>query len=477
MKERKLIKVLKGFTKQELKLLDKFLLSPLYNSDEGILVLFRYIQKFAPTFSHPRFTEEKAYTLLYPKQSLDEKVLNKQFHKLLKLVEQFIVYLKSRAMNEIYDETIIAHFYNNRSLEGLYEKEYKQLNNRLSKAIHHDQHYFYNQLLKESEQTIYLSKKDKRVGDTNLQAEMNALDAFYLLKKLQLLCLMINRSKIVKFDYHYDLLIELKEYIPRSIHANNPVIMLWYQSLCLLSSPNKEQYYLLKEGIKQHGDLLTKNEARALYGFLENASRVFKEDNIQTYFEEVFELYENQLAKSLLLYNGHFLSQSFKNIITVALRLKKFDWTRDFLTQNKDKILLEVREDVYHYNLAQLYFHQGVFDKVIDLLLKVEYKDIYYLLGAKQVLAKTYYELEEYELLESLLNSFRVFVFRQKEKIAERHILTNQNFINFLSTIYLLKMEVDLDVDKLKSIIKKVSETKELSERNWLNEKLQLMLP
>ena len=104
------------------------------------------------------------------------------------------------------------------------------------------------------------------------------------------------------------------------------------------------------------------------------------------------------------------------------------DWTKEFIEKFKDYLHPEVVENAYTYNLASYYYSTNQLDKVLDLLVKVEYTDIQYSIGAKSLLLRTYYDLEENEALLSLTRSFKQYLKRNRlipEKAEEMECQTS----------------------------------------------------
>ncbi|MEM8908603.1 MAG: hypothetical protein AAGD05_12200, partial [Bacteroidota bacterium] len=131
--------------------------------------------------------------------------------------------------------------------------------------------------------------------------------------------------------------------------------------------------------------------------------------------QQSFVLYKKQLQKKLLLDEGGFLSQwHYKNIVAIVMRLGEMDWVKAFIETYREQLHPDVVENAYIFNLAAYYYATQQLEKVQQLLIQVEYKDIRYGLAAKALLLRTYYDLQEYDTLESLVKSFREYLRRNK---------------------------------------------------------------
>jgi len=119
--------------------------------------------------------------------------------------------------------------------------------------------------------------------------------------------------------------------------------------------------------------------------------------------------------------------------------------------------------------MAQLHFYLKNYSEVLQLLQQVEYLNIFYKLGSKKLLIETFYELQEWDSLDSAMNAFRVFIHRNDE-ISDLHKKNNQNFINFL---YKMVNAGSINSGRIGQLIAQLHKTKVIAERQWLNEKAQ----
>ncbi|MEZ4888859.1 MAG: hypothetical protein R3E32_29300 [Chitinophagales bacterium] len=468
MHQRKIIQVLRSFSNKELKSLEKFILSPYFNENQHIVNLFDFLKQYAPKFTSPHLTPEYAFFYVYPKEVYKEQTITKLLSKLYKLMETFIAH-------EMYDKQAVVQkinildYHNNRLLFKFFPSQLKEVLKLQSKVKYQDNTYFYNQYQIEVQDSFFQSTHDERIADVNFQNNNHYLDIHFLISKLMLFCLMLNRQRSVNIEYDFTMMGELLQFLEKSPYQNIPIVALWYKGLLLLRNPNEKSIYIdLKKLLEKYGNLQRLEETRVLYTILENASKEVIATS-KEHYEELFQLYDKQLKMGLLYTDGYLLPAIFKNISTIALRLEKFDWTANFIEENYQKLLPEAQVDLYNYCRADMFFHQKDYEVVLDLLQQVEYRDIYTKLGVKRMLLKVYYEIEEWNLLDSLINAFRVFIHRQKD-IADSHKKSHQNFINILGRILRL---LPNEKEKIEKLQEEVHETTELSEKDWLIEKLK----
>ena len=97
------------------------------------------------------------------------------------------------------------------------------------------------------------------------------------------------------------------------------------------------------------------------------------------------------------------------------------------------------------------------------LLQEVNLKDVLYNLNARRVLMCIYYELGEYDALDSLFESFTTYIRRQKDLGYHRD--NYLNLIKFVKRMLQTNMKSEAEKSQLRVDIES---TTELTEREWL---------
>jgi hypothetical protein len=159
---------------------------------------------------------------------------------------------------------------------------------------------------------------------------------------------------------------------------------------------------------------------------------------------------------------------TFRNIVHIALRVNEFLWTENFIHDYATYVDDKYRNNAVEFSLARLEFYRKNFDKVLQHLHKVSYDDVWYNLNVKSIMILAYYELDEYDALESLLQAFRMYIKREKSLSDDRknHYL---NLIKFTGALMRLNVR---DQDKLIRLKQEVSEAKGVVSKPWLLEKI-----
>ena len=183
----------------------------------------------------------------------------------------------------------------------------------------------------------------------------------------------------------------------------------------------------------------------------------------------MFEIYKDALQEEIIFIGNEINFNHYKNIILVGLHVKEFVWVEDFIKTYTSKLPVDRRENALNYNLAEVYFQQNNYQKVIELLREVEYKNLIYALGGKLMLLKTYYELNEIAALDSLVDSFRIYL-RRNRTISKD---VREQYMNVLKFVKKLSGIAPYDRVGLEKVKEQIHECKALAAKNWILEKVQ----
>ena len=186
MQQRKIIQLLKLLSHEEIKKLDHFVRSPYFNKNKKLASLLAYFRPFHPDFSANKLTEEAAFQSLFGDESYDENRLNRLFHKLCKLVDEFIEHELLQRNPEV-GYLFRLSFYEERNQSLFLDQQLKAFRQWLDK--HQPKHYSKNlaRFYLENTQSNFIHRQQQyHQGDVNLQKAMDALDHFYLQEKLML---------------------------------------------------------------------------------------------------------------------------------------------------------------------------------------------------------------------------------------------------------------------------------------------------
>ena len=128
------------------------------------------------------------------------------------------------------------------------------------------------------------------------------------------------------------------------------------------------------------------------------------------------------------------------------------------------------RKDIVQFCLARLHYERKEYDAALQICSQADYKDILMNLYSRSLMMKIYYQQQEFDALESYLESFRNYVVRKK--VLAYHKTNYKNIIRITKKLLKTNPYSPKEKDKLR---KAIESTNPLTERTWLLEQLDEM--
>lgn len=462
MQNSKLYYLFQSIRGDDIRRLRRFLQSPYFNSRDDVVRLFEYLH--ANEAEGALLTKEAAFKHLFPGAPYDDGRMNAVMHFLFKLLKQFVA---QREFELESPQPYLTRALRKRKLPRLFEPACKKWKKQLDKApiqnaSHHFQRYQY-----QLEKYEY-DHRQRRSGRMNLQEITEALTTYYLADLLRHSCTVLTAQKVSQEAYEPDLLQDILAHLDRTEKQLPPAVAVYRYAYLALSNPEEKAYFQkLLLHIATHWQQFPPSEARDLYLLAVNYCIQRLNQGEKPYIRQALQLYQQALQRSLLVEEGVLSKFTYNNILMLAIGLQEWDWAEQFLEDYRHALPAAERDNLYRYNLAILYFRQGVYAQAMGLLRRVTFSDVLYNLNARTMLLRTYYELEEFDALFALLDSFEAYVRRQKE--MGYHRSHYQALLQFTRRLLNLP-EGDKDGSaQLKADIQAAPAT---AERGWLLSKL-----
>ncbi len=317
-------------------------------------------------------------------------------------------------------------------------------------------------------------------NNADLLQSQQQLTIFYLTRQLKTWCELLNRNNILSLTYdekalsHFQLVIEGA----RDMLEANPVAGLYYALFKWLKEPESDTWYeQLSPNLFPMLDQAGNADAKEVCAYLQNYF-VRRINEGQSYFlQELYNLFQYMLTTELVLEGSAISQWTYKNIVTVGLRLRYFEATEEFIHNWYNRLPETDRDNAYHYNLAALHYESGQHDKALKLLQRVQFNDPVYYLDSHSILLKIYWEEGDHEAIRSLCESVRIYLLRQRNLNRQqiqlyRHLFrfTLRLFRLRYTSAHLTKQEQQRQYFKVKADI---DQQDQVANRKWLLEQWQ----
>lgn len=468
MKDSKLFEALRTLNKNDFERFMFFMQSPYFTKNQHLQRLAQFLDGRPDVIDGADCEKEEVYAFIYGDPFNDLR-LRHLLSDMLKMLEEFFAVELFREDNVYLDVNKLS-VYRSKGLNKHFDAIDRNIRKSFSKeGFFGSEESYYKKFLVERELNQLLADTRERTAVTNVVNSSQSLDHFFILQKLRYGCMQINQKNILSTNIELFLLEEIVNHVEQIQLDDHPLIRAYYLALMMLRSPSEESYFFkLHDVLVESSQFFTEYVNTELYSFAQNycIGRINKGEKM--FQQELFDLYNETISNGVAFVKDEFQPSNFKNIVTVACSLEKFDWAEEFISTYGERLPEDQRSNSIGINMAQLYWHRKRYQDAVRILSRVEYDDPFYALNAKSLLLKIYFELDEREVLLSFCESFKMYLKRNRV-ISKSHITNYINLINYVSRLIKLKPHQHAKLDKIKEDI---YSARYLNNRKWLLEKV-----
>lgn len=444
----------------------KFLQSPFFNSRSDVLALFELLVREQQRGTLVTLRKEQVFTQIFPGQAYHNLSLNHLFAYLTERLEQYLALVEMQR-DGLAEPLYRVRAFRRRGLNQLFERDAQRLEQAhlASPHRHAGWHLFHYQLQNEIFSQRIVQRRD---GATNLQVTVDALGQFFLLENLRWACTAHSlRSLGGHTDYRLPLAGAVREAAAVTA-ADQPAVALLAHSLQALQDPDDVAAFRQATALlTRHPDLFPPAESRDLYMAAINFCIRRQNRGERDYAREALSLYRAALARGILLENGVLPKYTYNNIHLLAQVTGERDWALTFLEAYREHLPTADRDNIFRYNLAIFHYRAGEHGRVLELLRTVEFSEVFINLDVRRMLLKGYYELGEWSVLASLLDSFKAYLRRQKDLGYHR-----ESYLNLVKFTRKVMRVADKPATVQRRLAAQIKAVEALAEREWLLGKL-----
>jgi len=463
MNNSKLYELYRTLDKRALRQLKKWVCSPIHNEHVLVEQLFVFIST-RKSYTATTLKKERAWKYLCPNMDYNDLRMRHIMSNAYNVLVSFVRYnLSENAV--FFQKKIFASYLFEQKLEKQAQKTLAAAADLLKKEISNESYYYHQyelEVLKLEEIT-----KQNRINGLNIIPIIDHARLFFMITTLRYACTAMEHQNLRNIAYNIPLLDSILEEVKEKDYAAYPLLKIYYYGYLTLKKPEDTSHFFALKNYLNDNKLNAEEQKSTLLMCINYMLKKINTGKLE-YARETFELYQYGIdTQCLLEEEGLRLSAfTYKNIVTLGLNLKEYDWIKAFINNYSQYLPKESRENYKHFNTAKLAFDKGDFNKAMELLLQVEYDEFLLNIDAKVILLKIYYQEGAYDALEALLDSFRVFLHRQKSLSYLKKNYTN--LIQFIRKL-LISPPSSQTIEKLKE---EINTTQQLAERKWLLEQI-----
>lgn len=404
------------------------------------------------------------YFYKYPDKEntvIAQKVLGKDYS------DNYYRKLQSQISKAIEQYWKVVHSLENPLTNTILEKLYQQQNTELIPLLLESQDKEYTPIDTYTNFESYLVKKSilqwleiQQHSSTNnlIEAEYR-LELFYAVEKLQLFIVQASHKNIFENESN----LENQTYIENFCTNNkgkNATLDILYLTYQLLLYPSETIFDELVVVVQNPLTIPTDLVRNSILIAINFCIKQINSKN-QKYIPIAFHLYKSSWESKLIVDATHLLTPfSYSNTIAIALKMQEYTWAKNFILDANTYLPTAYQETYLIYNQAKLYYEIKDYTQAKKAIIKTDFDDDLMSLNTKCLLVKIYYELEEWNSLEYLLESFYSFIKRKKIQSFYK-----EYFGNFVK--YMKKITMAIPTQKI-ALSTKIKNTKTIASKDWL---------
>lgn len=486
MIQSKALDMIGSFSKKEISEFEKYLLSPYLTSNKKLLPLFRFIKKYTPDLSDPKFNKESAYYSVYGKAAFNYSRLRKLLSDLYKETERFTV-VNNILKNESEYYKILTDELDSRSLEKLFLSALEKYNHVINEtAVHYD--YFLNKHLAEWKNVLFhLERGMQHKIALNVYKRTEYL-IFYFLSDFFLSIqdmhsnhgrFNIKSSKNLADEFLKNLDInKLFEFISKHDFDGKDVLTAYYMAYKAFSNFNNIKYYYeYKKFISEHLNTFNEGTQRTTVIYLINyCGRKKRFENSSVIKNELIDNYGIYIKYGLYKISGEnfFRSDLFLNIVSNYFEAGKSEEAEEFVKENIGIIQPTHRKNVKSLFNALHEFEKGNFGDSLRETSLIKTNTFLYKYKIKFLNLKNHFELNNYEIAKESVNSFRKFLNTDKNLQDEQRTAIHA-FFNYYNALWSFR-EGKSNQKSIIELFRKIPAERSLPESDWLSSKFNALI-
>ena len=476
MEKSNLVYTLKRFSRKDWRAVKKFVKSPYFNSREDVVLLFDFLEKKYNRIEYNRIDKVAIFKAIYPNDKFDEKKLRHLMSYLSVLIKKFFSIEQFQSQTIIQQKALCENL-EQRGLKKILQKELKTSLELIEKEKQKDANHYLS-MFEIASMVSNFSIEGTRKKKKDFQSLEQNISLAFIVKLLKLGCEMQSHQTLTKEVYDLKLFPKILNLLQEGEFLDTPIVELYfncYKAIDYLEQKNisdsEKHFFNFKKSLEKNWSSITAIEVWEICIYAINYCIKRLNSGDKSFIREAFELYRFGLENKFIFRDNILSTYSYKNISRLGIALNENIWVENFLKENKKHLPPREKENTWRYNLAYFYFQQNNYSAAMRLLLQVEFNDTLNNLDARRILLKCYFELKEYDALDSLFHSFSRYIYRQKEIGYHKE--------NYLNLIRIVKKIIYLPVTEKKNIhhIKdEVIQMNNLVEREWLLSKIDELI-
>jgi hypothetical protein len=457
MYKSKLVEIFSTLSSVEQNRLVKFAHSPYHNQHKEVQLLLQYLLQT----DTPRL--EQAFHFVFGAIHYQPQKIRNTMSYLQKLIDKFLIYEQLEKEESLLSNTILLKIYRQRQLDKCFKSTLRISNTLHQKMQHRDTEYYYYQYNLQQEEFLFANEKN-RLEEKNVQEVLDSFDIFYIVNKLKYSVTALTHQNIFSTSYELHLIPSVLQHIITHNMLSYPNIAAYYYSYNALVDNSADAFFDLKRLLIAQSTIFKTEELKQLYIIAINFCIKHLNKGEEDFVAEIYELYKSGLLTGIFIEKGYISRFTYKNIVAIGLKSKDYTWVKGFIQDYAIYLHPKYKTSYYDYNLAKWYYIQKDYKAAMHIFLTLDNTDRIVVIDSKVTLLKIYYEIEEYDALDALIESFKVYIKRSKGLSA----YLKKSYLNLISYLRKVLQLNFYDKEKKQALIDAIQTEQHLPEKQWV---------
>jgi hypothetical protein len=472
-----LVTLLKTFSKEEFREFGKFIKSPFFNNRKDIISYYSFLKKHHPGFTGKCFTAENIFSHVYAGRPFNNNEFLKLNSAMNQLGNDFLRFSSDRFFN---DYRLLGQ-YVDRNLGKQFRTLYKKLDDYLENEAELDNLIFIKKIYLE---TFYIKYSMNRDRQKEICPDIIKRGNYFAYQSLMWIMIQSRDMAANYSAFNYDYKespankfiesIDLEKLVSMIEYENNRLgRFLKYYVYCMMITmhPEKGEYFFVfKESFRAIYDEVNRMEKNNYLARMQTYVMKHIQKGDLKYLNELLDAYKFFFDKKGIFENDFIPMPPFRNCITLSLEANDFDFAKKLIDKYSERLYPEYRQDTKNICRALVEFKLKNYDAVIDSLKIFSYSYPLHKIDVRHLLLKTYFEMNEFDHLQSHIDSFRHFLSNNKT-ISAGTKNKYHSLLNLVSQIYTAK--INSKTKHLAEIKKNISNYDLfIFDKFWLSEKI-----
>lgn len=472
-----LLQIVGSLSSQEFREFGDYVRSPFFNKNESVTRLYDYLALSFPDFEDELLNKESMFKKLFPGAKYNESFVKTLIFNLTHLAEDYLGYIQYRK-EPLGEETRILRELEERNIEGPFLRKLKVSEGNLEKVKYKNENFFLSKYNMQSfREAHWLSNQRflnyKDLPEQEAYTKYRSILTFFFIKILKEFSLVDTQKKIVNFEYEFEFMDILFEYLKENYEKYNSTLLSLVFNKALMLKEGKREYYLKTKEllVAEMEKLVWIDRFNAMSALSAFAIDQFYKGSAD-YMKERFELHKIILENNLYSSSeqgGYFDEQLFINIVVVAIQMKELVWCENFIKKFEPQLNPEYKVNPGCISRARLSLAFGRYEEALMYLSKITSLDkASYKTGVKNLTLMIYFEMERFVEALDVADTYRKFLSRDNLlPMAQRE--RNSNFLKYYNSL----LKFSGSKEALSKVHTEVSSTFNINERQWLLEKIE----